>query len=234
MASKIVITEAGLAEVINTTQTGTDSVRLSQVGLGTGQYEASSDKTALQAEFKRLSSIAGGAVSEDVIHFTVLDDSADSYTVYEFGVYTESGTLFAVYSQTTPIVQKTAGSQAMLAIDIKLADISAANLTIGDTTFVMPPATTEKAGLVELATADEVAGGIDTQRAVTPSSLLARKATTAQTGLVKLATSDEGIRGKSGSLAMTPYSTKMAIDDRHRDVGEERVREPTKPTYGLL
>lgn len=234
MASKIVITDAGLAEVLNATHTGTSSIALTEVGLGTGQYVASADREALQSEFKRLVTIAGGAVAEDVIHFTVLDDSTDSYSVYEFGVYTESGTLFAVYSQTTPIVQKASGSQAMLAVDIKLADISATSLTIGDTNFVMPPATTVKAGLVELATADEVAAGVDAQRAVTPSSLLARKATTAQTGLVELATSDEGIQGKSGSLAMTPYATKMAIDDRHRDVGEERVRESTKPTYGLL
>ena len=234
MASKIVITDAGLAEVINATHTGTSSVALTEVGLGTGKYEASKAQTALQAEFKRLTSIAGGAVADDLIHFTVLDDSADAYEVYEFGVYTESGTLFAVYSQTTPIVQKASGSQAFLAVDIKLADISATSLTIGDTNFVLPPATTEKLGLVELATADEVIAGSDSYRAVTAASLVARTATTARTGLVELATTDEGIQGKSGSLVMTPYTTKLAIDDRHRKVGEERTRDSTKPTYGLL
>lgn len=234
MASKIVITDAGLAEVINATHTGTSSIALTEVGLGTEKYEAGKDQTTLQAEFKRLSSIAGGAVDEDLIHFTVLDDSADAYSVYEFGVYTESGTLFAVYSQTTPIVQKASGSQAMLAIDIKLADISATNISIGDTNFAMSPATTEKLGLVELATSDEVISGTDSLRAVTPSSLVARTATMARTGLVELATSEEGILGKSGSLAMTPYTTKMAIDDRRRNVGEERTRDSTKPTYGLL
>ena len=234
MASKIVITDAGLSEVINATHTGTSSVALTEVGLGTGKYDARKDQTTLQAEFKRLTSIAGGAVENDLIHFTVLDESADAYSVYEFGVYTESGTLFAAYSQTTPIVQKASGSQAMLAIDIKLADISATNISIGDTNFAMSPATTERLGLIELATANEVAEGVDAQRAVTPSSLLARKATTSQLGLVELATSDEGILGKSGSLAMTPFTTKMAIDDRRRNVGEERTRDSTKPTYGLL
>ena len=37
MASKIVITDAGLAEVINATHTGTSSVALTEVGLGTGK-----------------------------------------------------------------------------------------------------------------------------------------------------------------------------------------------------
>lgn len=198
MASKIVITDAGLAEVLNATHTGTSSVALTEVGLGTGQYVASADREELQAEFKRLATISGGAVDDDLIHFTVLDDSADAYSVYEFGVYTEKGTLFAVYSQVTPIVQKASGSQAILAIDIKLADISATSLTIGDANFVMPPATTT------------------------------------QTGLVELATKEEAIDGQSAILAMTPYTTKMAIDDRHRDVGAERVRDTTKPSYGLV
>lgn len=168
MASKIVITDAGLAEVLNATHTGTSLVALTGIGLGTGQYVASADRTSLQAEFKRLSTLAGGVVDDDLIHFTVLDDSADAYSVYEFGVYTESGTLFAVYSQATPIVEKAPGSQAMLAIDIKLADISATNLSIGETNFVMAPATTEQMGLVELATKEEGIAGMSNRLAMTP------------------------------------------------------------------
>lgn len=55
----ILITDAGLAEVINAEQNGTAPVVLTEVGLGTGQYTPSADQTALKSEFKRLSTIAG-------------------------------------------------------------------------------------------------------------------------------------------------------------------------------
>ncbi len=174
MASKIIITDAGRTELINAQQTGTNAVTLTEVALGTGQYTASATQTALQSEFKRLSGIAGGAIDNDLIHFTVLDDSTDAYSVFELGVITDKGTLFAVYSQTTPILQKAGPSQAMLAIDIKLEDLDVTNVTIGDTNFTVPPATQTRQGVVELATIDEAIEGADHVRAVTPSGLNAR------------------------------------------------------------
>ena len=54
-ASSMLITDAGIAEVINAEKNGTAPVVLTHVGLGTGQYEPTSDLTALKAEFKRLS-----------------------------------------------------------------------------------------------------------------------------------------------------------------------------------
>ena len=174
MASKIIITDAGRMALINAQQTGTNAVTLTEVALGTGQYTASSSQTALQSEFKRLAGIAGGAIDNDLIHFTVLDDSTDTYSVFELGVMTDKGTLFAVYSQTTPIVQKAGPSQAMLAIDIKLEDLDATNVVIGDTNFTMPPATETKQGVVELASIDESIDGVDNVRAVTPLGMNAR------------------------------------------------------------
>lgn len=174
MASKIVITDVGISEILNASQTGTAPVTLTEVGFGTGIYSATKEQTALQSEFKRISAIAGNAVDDDVIHFTARDNSADAYSAYEIGVYTENGTLFAVYAQDTPIMQKAAGSTAMLAVDIKLTDISAANVTFGDTTLSVPPATETVQGVVELATIDETLEGTDEQRAVTPQGLNAR------------------------------------------------------------
>lgn len=174
MASKIIITDAGRTELINAQQTGTNAVTLTEVALGTGQYTATASQTTLQSEFKRLTAIAGGAIDNDLIHFTVLDDSTDAYSVFELGVMTDKGTLFAVYSQTTPIVQKAGPSQAMLAIDIKLEDLDATNVVIGDTNFTLAPATERQQGLVELATIDEVMDGVDGVRAVTPLGVNAR------------------------------------------------------------
>lgn len=171
MSMKIVITDVGLAEVVNAEQSGTAPVTLSHIAFGTGQYTATKDMTALKSEFKRFNAISGGAIGDNVIHLEFIDSSADTYTVNEVGVFTESGTLFAVYSQTTPIIQKASISDAMLAFDFVLTDINTASVTVGDTNFVLNPATTETQGTVELATEAEAKAGTDTTRAITPKTL---------------------------------------------------------------
>ena len=54
MANTILITDAGLAEVVNAEQSGTAPVVITEVGYGTGQYTPTNDQTALKEEFKRL------------------------------------------------------------------------------------------------------------------------------------------------------------------------------------
>jgi hypothetical protein len=58
----------------------------------------------------------------------------------------------------------------LLAIDIRFEDVDAATITFGDTTFLNPPATTERQGVVELATVAEAQAGIDALRALTPQA----------------------------------------------------------------
>lgn len=172
MSIQIKITDAGRAEIINAEHNGTAPVTISQVGVGTGQYSPSASQTTLQAETKRLSTIAGQVVSNDTIHVTIKDESNDAYSVSEFGLYTASGTLFAVYSQTSgPFMQKAAQSSLLLSIDVILAALDAASLTFGDTSFSNPPASETVVGVVELATASETATGTDRTRAVHPAGL---------------------------------------------------------------
>ena len=149
---KMIITQAGLDEVVAASQAGTDAVLITEVGYGTGQYTATPEQTQLQAEFKRLTTVAGGAVADNVIHCTVQDSTDDAYTVYEVGLYTDKGTLFAVYSQNTPILQKSAMAISMLAIDIAVTDFCADQVIFGDANLLNPPATTSTLGVVELAT----------------------------------------------------------------------------------
>lgn len=169
-----VITDAGLAEVVAAEEGGFAPVLITEVGYGTGKYTPTGDMTALTEEFKRLTTIAGGAVSENVIHLSALDDSSDVYTVYEVGLYTESGTLFAVYSQALPILTKVGRAQAMLAIDLAVSNMSAGSIAFGDTNFLNPPATTETLGVVELATEEEALAGEDDSRAITPKTMKAK------------------------------------------------------------
>lgn len=171
MSMKMLITDAGLAEVVNAEQSGTAPVELSYIALGTGQYTPTADMTALKSEFKRFDSIKGGAITDNVIHISLHDNSKEAYTVYELGVFTANGTLFAVYSQTTPIVQKAADAEVMLVTDFVLSEIDVDSITIGDTNFILNPATTETAGLVELATEAEAKAGTDETKAITPAAL---------------------------------------------------------------
>lgn len=169
--SKMVLTSAGIAEIVNAEKNGTAPVKLTHVAFGTGQYTATAERTALQAEFKRFDAISGGGVGDNLIHVSVQDESFDSYTVYEIGVFTESGTLFAVYSQSTPLNTKAEQAILMQDISIVLGEMNPASVIIGDTNFQFNSATTEREGVVEIATEAEAKAGTDTKRAITPATL---------------------------------------------------------------
>lgn len=223
MANTILITDAGLAEVVNAEQSGTAPVVITEVGYGTGQYTPTNDQTALKEEFKRLTTIAGGAVGDNVIHLAARDDSTEAYTVYEVGLYTASGTLFAVCSQTVPIIQKASQSQALLAIDLSVTDFSADSIAFGDTNFLNPLATTTTLGVVELATNEETIAGTDGTRAVTPNSLSARTATEIRTGLIRIAVPAEVLSGKDNTKAVTPFGLLSAFLKNHGDSGFQKL-----------
>ena len=229
----ITITDAGLAEIVNAEQTGTGPVVLKEIAFGTGQYTPDASRKALASEFKRFDTIQGGATADNVVHVSISDESNDAYTVYEVGVFTDKGTLFAVYSQNAAVIQKAAGSQIMLALDIVLTNANPDSVTVGETNFVLNMATTEKQGIIELATANEVIAGSDAFRAVTPAGLKALTGTTARKGLVELATDTEAIAGKSGGVVVTPYGVRLAIEDRIQNVGEQRTRDSSLSDYGL-
>lgn len=172
MSIQITITNAGRAEIINAANIGTAPVTITHVGVGTGQYVPAATQTTLQAETKRLATIAGQVVADDTIHITIKDESNDAYNVSEFGLFTDSGTLFAVYSQNTgPFMQKAGPSTLLLSVDILLGTLDANNIAFGETGFSNPPASETVAGVVELATPAETATGTDTARAVTPAGL---------------------------------------------------------------
>lgn len=115
----VVITSAGLAALVNAENNGTLPVKITKFGLGTGNYTPSADQTSLQSKFKEITALSGGDVGDNTIHVTMSDTSSDAYTVNEVGVYLEDGTLFAVSSQPTgAILQKAAGSQGLLSIDL--------------------------------------------------------------------------------------------------------------------
>jgi microcystin-dependent protein len=213
-ALNFVLTNAGRAAISQVGSLG--PVVISQVALGSNGYTATVSQTALQAQIKRLTPAGSSVPTAGTIHITVQDDSADAYTVREIGIYTSTGALFAVYSQTDSILIKASTSVALFALDIVIANVPAGSVTIGNATFQYPPATESVKGVAELATNSEVQTGTDAERIVTPAGLASRTATETRTGIVELATNTETQAGTDTARAVTPagLASRTANTDR--------------------
>ncbi|MBQ3840563.1 MAG: tail fiber domain-containing protein [Fibrobacter sp.] len=213
----IVLTNAGLQKIINAEQTGTAPVVISQIAFGSGQYVANASQIALQNEIKRLPVISGGTDDDHSIHVAAQDVSSDSYSVYEFGLFFEDGTLFAVYSQTeTPILQKTISSVAQFECGIALQGVNIESISFGDVAFSYPYATETNPGIAEIATEAEAQAGIDNTRIITPANLQQVTATTDRKGVIKIATNAEAQAGTDNSLAITPENLQAVTATESR------------------
>lgn len=137
-----VLTTAGLQALINVSETGTNAVELTHIGIGSGKYTPTKAQTALQSQIKTLRIIEGGQAGDNAIHVAARDADAVTYEAFEVGIFTSTGTLFAVTSQTTPIIQKTAAATALLAFDLKIVGAEAKAITFGDVTYQFTAGTT--------------------------------------------------------------------------------------------
>ncbi len=171
------ITDAGRAALVAPGNTGTTARKVVEIGLSNAPFDdTNKGLVKLPNEIKRISTFGGDNVAPDLIHVTLKDDTADKYTLYGFGLYFDNGVLFGVYSQATPIMEKSPAALLLLTADMLFTTIDATQLVFGPATFLNPPATTERQGVIELATQAEVNAGADDTRAVTPKTAAARYA----------------------------------------------------------
>lgn len=162
-ALKLVMTTAGLGRFTAAqSDTGVD-LTVNEVGFTAQAFVAAPSLTDLPGEFRRISTVSGESLADNIVHMTVQDDAAVTYTVTGFGLFLADGTLFATYSQPLPIVEKSTGSMLALAIDIVFPEAGVENISFGSTDFLNPPGTADKKGVVELATLQEAEAG-DAQR----------------------------------------------------------------------
>jgi len=172
----ITITDAGRAALVAPGNTGTNAHQVVKIGLASAPFVADKGMLVMPNERKRITTFAGKNVAPDTVHVTLKDDTDDQFTLYGFGLYLENDVLFGVYSQATPIMEKSPAAMLLLSADMQFTTIDAAALTFGDATFLNPPATTEVQGVIELATQAEVDAGADASRALTPKTAAARYA----------------------------------------------------------
>jgi hypothetical protein len=170
MGLTAIVTNAGRAALVNAANTGTRAVTIAQVGLSGTALAPEPGATVLPGQFKTIATLSGDVVADDTIHLIVRDESADVFTVRSLALYLADGTLFALYGQADVLLEKSAQALMLLAIDIRFEDVDASAITFGDTNFLNPPATTERQGVVELATVAEAQAGIDALRALTPQA----------------------------------------------------------------
>jgi hypothetical protein len=200
MALQFVITNAGRAAIA---QVGgaIGPVTLTKIAIGSGGYTPLATRTALQTEIKRLDPSGSSVPVPGTIHMTAQDDSADSYSVKEIGLYTNNNVLFAIYSQTGVILTKGSTASALFAMDFVMTNVPPGTVTVGNVGFTYSQATETAMGVLEIAkTAEAQAGTIDT-KIITPLKLAQVTATESRRGLIELATTAE-------AQALTPDATK--------------------------
>ncbi|WP_258183484.1 tail fiber protein [Escherichia albertii] len=214
------MTDAGRQELVNANKTGTNKVEIVSVGLGSRYYVTSTSQTNITNEIKRLATIGGKVVSPDTIHVTAKDDSKDEYVVHTIGLYTNKGTLFAVYSQEQAIINKASSTIALISSDIAIKTLDTKNITFGDIEFINPPATETVVGVARFANEQEIDAGTDDSLAVSAKRLKQAivkheqsrnhpDATLTSKGFVQLSSATNST---SETLAATPKAVKAAYD----------------------
>jgi hypothetical protein len=173
-ALTLTMTTAGLGRFTAAQASEDIDLTIATVGLTAAAFVVAPTLTALPGEFRRVGTIAGSAVGDNIVHMIVRDDAARGYDVRGFGLFLADGTLFAVYGQADPIVGKSPLATLLFALDIAFPTSDIAQLTFGDTNFLNPPATRATKGVVELADDAEIDAGTDDSRAVTPKGLARR------------------------------------------------------------
>ncbi|EIE3145850.1 tail fiber protein [Escherichia coli] len=214
------MTDAGRQELVNANKTGTNKVEIVSVGLGSRYYVTSTSQTNITNEIKRLTTIGGKVVSPDTIHVTAKDDSKDEYVVHTIGLYTNKGTLFAIYSQEQAIINKASSTIALISSDIAIKTLDTKNITFGDIEFINPPATETVVGVARFANEQEIDAGTDDSLAVSAKRLKQSivkheqsrnhpDATLTSKGFVQLSSATNSA---SETLAATPKAVKAAYD----------------------
>ncbi|RQZ68156.1 tail fiber protein [Burkholderia glumae] len=227
MAGNLIqITDAGRAALVAAGNTGTVAHQVVEIGLGTAAFAFDKGMKILPNERKRVTTFGGENVAPDTVHVVIQDDSNDQYSLYAYGLYLDNGVLFGVYVQDTPILEKSPAAMLLLTSDIVFTSIDAAQLQFGPTTFLNPPATTERKGVAELATQAEVDAGADDTRIVTPKKAAARYAAltgAAFSGPVSVAGTDAGgahvraIGGEYGAFLRVDGKTAALLSTKQGD-----------------
>lgn len=176
----IIVTQAGLDALVDAQNGDTDPIVVTEVGLTETAFDPAPTLTALPGEFKRIVSVAGQSVADNIIHMTAQDSTAATYDLRGFGLYLADGTLFATFGQAEPLFRKVSIAAFLLSFDLVFNGAIAGDIEFGSAEFLYPPATETVKGVARIATQARVDAladaGDDAETIVTPKTLRVRLA----------------------------------------------------------
>ncbi|SUG97492.1 Phage tail fiber protein [Salmonella enterica subsp. enterica] len=196
-------------------------------------YITTPDQTEIGGEIKRITGIGGTVISPDTIHVSAKDDSKDEYVVHTVGLYTDKGTLFAVYSRKEPIINKSASTVMLISSDITFKSLDTANITFGDVVFINPPASESVVGVSRFATAEEVEEGLDPAIAVSAKRLkgeLDKKANLDSPNLTGMPTAPTAAESDNSQKIATTAFIKQVLLAYAKLASPNFTGKPTAPT----
>lgn len=200
MPLQFIITDAGRAAIA---QVGgaIGPVNLTKIAIGSAGYTPLANRTALQTEIKRIDPSGSSVPVPGTISITAADNSSDSYSVREIGLYTNNNVLFAICAQTGVIMTKGSGSSALFAMDFVMTNVPAGTVTVGNVGFTYSQATETAMGVLGIATTAEAQAGTINTKIITPLRLAEVTATESRRGVIALANATE-------AQALAPDATK--------------------------
>ena len=210
------ITNAGITAA-NAAQNNGFDIKITEIGLGSGHRIFDLAMTALVTESKRLAAHVQTSAQGNVAHISCIDESTDEYQIHELGLFLSDGTLFAYFSDSSPINVKTASSFLPIAFNLVIK-VDGLDFTISDSaSFIIPHAREVSAGIIRIAPESLAADGVDAITAITPKTLKfiidtkIKRASISGRGLIEIATSAEAIEGTDNTRAITPSGVKQSI-----------------------
>src|SRR3546814_5816169 len=97
-SSDLLITDAGLAAIIDAQEGGTDAILIHSIGLTDTPFVMAPTLTAVPGQFRVIETVSGQAVAENIIHVVAYDPAPVTSDVTGFGLFDTDGVLIAVYS----------------------------------------------------------------------------------------------------------------------------------------
>lgn len=238
----LIVTDAGLAALINAKHSGTTPITITQLKLGDSQWTADGSATALKNVTKTFEVQYGGTADPHTIQVAVIDQSEEQYKAYEMGIFTDQGILFAIAtSSSEPIVEKFGSSiiEIICNVVVKSAEEGDIQIGSGDLTFLTPVATEKTSGIAQFATEEEVLAGEEDGKMVSPATLHQLIASEEQGGLIEIASAEETQAGKDNTKAITPKTfadTLKSLGYRKMPAGTliSVLTKATVPPEGFL
>ena len=133
MSVQFYLTDAGKAAAIDAGNLDV-SIKLAYIAVGSGRYDASTDAATLSSLKTQLAkySLSGGSTQNGTLNLIAAIDSTITADIYEVGLLTTDGILFAVaaVSGSDPLFNLVNEITTIITIGLALADIDAGAVTI--------------------------------------------------------------------------------------------------------